>query len=58
MFQEIFTPILSAVFFGGGGVGASQEAPVVKNPSVSAGDAGSIPGSGRAPGVGNRSEVK
>ena len=26
---------------------------VVKNPPVNAGDAGSIPGSGRSPGVGN-----
>ena len=56
MFQEIFTPSLSAVFFWG--AGASQEIPVVKNPSVIAGDVCSIPGSGRAPGVGNRSEVK
>ena len=36
--------------------GASKVVPVVKNPPVNAGDmrdAGSIPGSGRSPGVGN-----
>ena len=39
-----------------GFVSASRVAPVVKNPSANAGDAvdmGSIPGSGRSPGVGN-----
>jgi len=34
-------------------VGASQVAQVVKNPLPHAGDAGSIPGSGRRPGGGN-----
>ena len=33
--------------------GASQVVLVVKNPSAKAGDAGSIPGLGRSPGVGN-----
>ena len=32
---------------------ASQVAIVVKNPSANAGDSGSIPRSGRSPGVGN-----
>ena len=39
-----------------GFVSASRVVPVVKNPSANAGDAedmGSIPGSGRSPGVGN-----
>ena len=33
--------------------GASQVAQLVKNLPANAGDAGSIPGSGRSPGVGN-----
>ena len=32
---------------------ASQVVPVVKNPAASAGDPGSIPGSGRLPGEGH-----
>ena len=47
------TLLLSSKYPGGG---ASQEALVVKNPPASAGDikdAGSIPGSGRPPGVGH-----
>ena len=34
-------------------IGASQVAPVVKNPPANAGDVSSVPGSGRSPGVGN-----
>ena len=38
--------------------GASQEALVVKNPSVNAGDMGSIPGSGRSPEEGHSNPLQ
>ena len=38
---------------GYGVLGASQMAQWVKNPPANTGDMGSIPGSGRSPGVGN-----
>ena len=37
---------------------ASQVALVVKNPSANAGDSGSIPCSGRSPGVGNSNPLQ
>ena len=37
---------------------ASQVALVVKNPSANAGDSGSIPRSGRSPGVGNNNPLQ
>ena len=41
----------------GGEIGFPGSA-VVKNPSANAGDAGSIPGSGRSPGVGNGNQLQ